>query len=384
MSTKLQPKSIRDLPPLERGGVEARQGFEFQDHVAASLLIQMLERNDLLEVWCETHDDITLIWQGINGEEVEFVQVKALTLDQLWSIAKLTDRKRKKKKAVVGSSILERSLANDGGSEPSQFRLTTTLPPNNDLSFLQLRFDTPDRVDALKKSHDLIGEIEKKIGQVSSGKGNGVKYWLEHTMWEVHQEEASLEAANKLALQRVVLKLGYHLLPDQLDELYADLLALARKAGIADWGDSPSDKKIGKPGLEQWLKNRIESRIKPPTTGGVRLKTKLEKACINPTDIEECLGTRHLYLAERYKPKYLSTTKLTAVELEVSATLHTLRARLDAGVLEDDGVKFHAQCLTAIEQLRGADSVSVPLAILQGCMYNIADRCVHRFRRATV
>ena len=68
--------SIHSLPPLERGGVEARIGFAIQDHVAASYLIHLLEEPTLLEVWCETHDDITLIRQGQATQEVEFVQVK--------------------------------------------------------------------------------------------------------------------------------------------------------------------------------------------------------------------------------------------------------------------------------------------------------------------
>jgi len=46
---------------LERGGVEARKGFELQDHVAVGFLIDLLTTPGLLEVWCETHDDITLI-----------------------------------------------------------------------------------------------------------------------------------------------------------------------------------------------------------------------------------------------------------------------------------------------------------------------------------
>ena len=84
--------SIRELPPLEEGGTEARKGFHFQDHVAAALCIDMLDDPSLLEVWCETQDDITLIWRLAQAatkadrndvssdERVEFVQVKDLQL----------------------------------------------------------------------------------------------------------------------------------------------------------------------------------------------------------------------------------------------------------------------------------------------------------------
>jgi hypothetical protein len=57
--------SIFDLEPLEKGGEVARQGFLYQDHVGAGFCIDMVELNDLLEVWFETHDDIMLIWQEI-------------------------------------------------------------------------------------------------------------------------------------------------------------------------------------------------------------------------------------------------------------------------------------------------------------------------------
>lgn len=99
-----QKKSYRDLDPLEEGGPTARQGFNYQDHVAASKCLDMLlnaEKNRLCEVWCEAEDDIVLVWQ-IQGEEwFEFVQVKSNEFDQLWSVAKLCEKDGKK----TGASI---------------------------------------------------------------------------------------------------------------------------------------------------------------------------------------------------------------------------------------------------------------------------------------
>lgn len=383
MNSTPQPKSYHDLPPLERGGVEARKGFEFQDHVAAGMLIEMLANDELLEVWCETHDDITLIWDGASVQEFEFVQVKALTLDQLWSVAKLTERKRKNKSGVEGTSILERLLSNDRGAEPSQFRIVTTLPPNEELSFLQLRFDSPDRKSALADSADLVADLEKRTDNFTSENGNGIRHWLENTSWDVWQSEKSTANSNKLRLQRVALNRGFHLFPDQLDEVYAEFLALARKAAVADWGNTPDEKKITKAKLSSWFDTQLQARVHPAPTAGTNLEKKLQRAGIAGGDITACLETRQHYLAERYSPKYLSLTDLQLVEGEVGARLHSLRAQLDAGDLDDDGRKFHAECLTALEQLRPT-LPDTPLSIMQGCMYNIADRCVHRFRRATV
>ena len=64
----LETFSIHDLPPLETGGIVARKGFSFQDHVAVGFILEMYENENLEQVWCETQDDITLIWRK-NGKE---------------------------------------------------------------------------------------------------------------------------------------------------------------------------------------------------------------------------------------------------------------------------------------------------------------------------
>jgi len=96
--------SIHDesIAPLETGGVVARDGFDFQDHVVARFCLELLTNFDLLEVWCESQDDITLIW-GIDGNQInEFVQVKGNKLAQFWSTSLLC--RREKKKDLTGMS----------------------------------------------------------------------------------------------------------------------------------------------------------------------------------------------------------------------------------------------------------------------------------------
>src|SRR4051794_33444511 len=99
--------SIFDLPPLEEGGPIARTGFTYQDHVAAALCLEMARGCDIEVVGCETHDDIILKKKSGGTTVAELVQVKSDELDQLWSIAKICERKTKDKVDVVGSSILE-------------------------------------------------------------------------------------------------------------------------------------------------------------------------------------------------------------------------------------------------------------------------------------
>ena len=93
--------SIRDLKPLETGGVVARVGMGLQDHVAAGFCIRMLSDPSVLEVWCERQDDVTLLWSDGKGKErVEFVQVKST--DQAWTPKNL---------CAGEPSVLERLLA---------------------------------------------------------------------------------------------------------------------------------------------------------------------------------------------------------------------------------------------------------------------------------
>lgn len=387
MATVPTPLSIHDLPPLERGGVIARHGFDVQDHVAAGFFLSLLDSVALLEVWCETHDDITLIWSDSSGQEIEFVQVKSNELDQLWSIAKLCDRDKKDKAPQAGTSIYERSLANDRCKEPCRFRLVTCRPAHSDLAVLTLPNSAPDRTAKQADIDSLSKEIESKANGFLSSNGNGPSYWLSRLFWDVRHSLESVKNANLDKLRRLVEQRGGHpLFSDQLDDLYDTILSKVRTAATADWGVDPSQKKHTKQSVGEWLDKELARRMHSiPAMGGAALKGKMEQAGIAGSEIDSSLETRRHYIAERLRPQYLSLSERNLVEGEVTATLHALRARLDAGELPDSGVEFHAACITALQALQAKLSTSrpVPLAFLIGCMYSIADRCTHRFRRAT-
>lgn len=377
--------SIHTLPPLERGGVEARIGFVVQDHVAANYLIDLLlDVSALAEVWCETHDDITLIHQNGTTQEVEFVQVKSNALDQLWSLALIASRDKKDKKNVPASSIYERSLANDRCCEPCRFRLVTCLQPNSDLAILCLQFNAPDRLSKADALKTLADDLDKRTENYRSPNGNGAQSWLTRLMWEVHQSADSLKDSNMVKLTRVLANRGTTLFPDQLGELYSGILTLAREAASADWGVSPSTKKLCKQCMENWLDEYLQKRQALPATAGTRLRDKLIQAGLEEGDITASFESRRQYMAERFNPQYLKLGDLTHLGSEVSALLQGLRAKLDSGEMADNGIQFHSECLKAIEQLKTQHAeMKPPLSVLQGCMYDIADRCVHRFRRTT-
>src|SRR5690606_9650526 len=114
MATNPTPTSLRNLDPLEQGGTANRRGIDFQDHVAAGICIDMLADENIIEVWCETQDDVTVIRNANGSETVEFVQVKNHQ-GRLWSLAFITESDE------AGKCLVERSLTYDRCSEKVTF-----------------------------------------------------------------------------------------------------------------------------------------------------------------------------------------------------------------------------------------------------------------------
>jgi len=200
----LESLSIHELRPLESGGVIARNGLNYQDHRAAGFCLEMLGDKTLSQVWCEDQDDITLIWQVNGQEEVEFVQVKSNEFDQLWSAAKLYERK----KAQKDTSILERSLAYDRCKEPCRFRIVTAHPVMPELSALKLAPDHPNRAGKKAEIDALRDKLDEHLDRCMSPNGHDISFWLAHTRWEVAGLEDAIRAKNLVELQRLVDSYG--------------------------------------------------------------------------------------------------------------------------------------------------------------------------------
>ena len=230
--------SYRDLEPIERGGEISRIGLEFQDHVASGYCIDMLQNQHLVEIWCESLDDITIIRRHGDIEEFEFVQAKSNQFDHLWSVAELC----KRKKASVGSSILEKSLSNERAKESVYFRIVTCLGVNKELDILTFPLNSPKRAgDALT---GLCQSIAEKIPNYTSPNGNGTDFWLSRTVWEICHSSKAVEDANIRKLQMICEKMNFYLVTDQLAELYQKILRKIQDAGKAEWQFNPEAKKI--------------------------------------------------------------------------------------------------------------------------------------------
>jgi len=376
-------QSIYDLPPLNVGGVEARNGFAFQDHVAAGFCLHMLDDDTLHEVWCESLDDITLIWAPLGGLCVEFIQVKGTEMNQLWSVAKLCERESK----PDGPShcMMEKSLAQDRCKERCRFRIVTARPVKDEIEVLTLPYDAPARKDGAAKFNAIHKLMASKVGEFRSKNGNDYTFWTKSVFWDVRHTDESVSNANKLKLGQILTLRGLGLAPDQLDELYTHLLKKVWDASRVDPRVSPSGNRIKRVDFDTWIMARANEMGFPTVGAKEKLEEKMQKAMLAPDMIATAIEQIRYYRAEQLSPKYLDLAQQRLIQGEVNALLQGLKSRIDNGLLPDDGGAFHGLCLDELDKLRGQLPVTPkpPLAFLQGCMYNVTGRCLHRFRRIT-
>jgi len=111
--------SVDVSQPTEQGGPIARSGFSYQDEIVVGFLLEMLEDASVLKVHCDTHEDAIVIRLTENSETLvaEYAQVKAEEPDQLWTVAMLSDKKKKTQ------SLFETSLGRDKHAENARFRI---------------------------------------------------------------------------------------------------------------------------------------------------------------------------------------------------------------------------------------------------------------------
>jgi hypothetical protein len=394
-----------------------------QDHVAAAWCLRMCEDTSLVEVWCETSDDITLYWDvGREVHEVEFVQVKSDRLGQLWSVALLTaaaanangdgdnaaqdgdtddddgaddaapidgkpNKKKKKAKKKDALCILETSLQNDRGIEKSRFRIVTCRPIMDELKVLTYDHDSEHRAITTDGYLNLVAKLQEKekIKELKSLNGNGCEYWVQRTRWDVIHEEKPIEGANILKVWELAQKHGQVLLPDQARTVYERLLTRVLRAGQADWETELDQKVFKRVDFITWFEKAIYDAAHPGKGGaGKTLEEKLTDAKVADDIIETARSLRLNYLSRLFTPRYSDPEKRAELETEIDARLMRLRQKIDSGELEVSGVTFHSMCMDAVEQVHEALPTKdrPPLPNLYGFMYNLADRCTHRFVRA--
>ena len=364
--------SIRALAPLEQGGPIARDGFIYQDHVAALYCLRMLTDEELGEVWCEAEDDITLLWTGTQSESVELVQVKSDRPDQLWSTSMLCS-------GGSADSIAAKSLAHDRCLEPCTFRLVTRTDVHSSLRVLKRSLGHPDREFKNPDMLALHKTVCERLGDLMSPRMRSVSHWLADFVWTVAESENAIRHANLVALDAWLDSIGDSLFSDQKAELYERLLRRIIVASRAKWADGPENKKLGSRPFGAWLKGQV-AEVKGLSTGkaGQVLRRKMEAAGLDDGVIDTAEDLRRRHRAASLNPRYMAPADGERLEGEAVATLNLLVARLDSGTLKANGVTFHAVCLEALATLQENHPGSSFVA-LQSAMYVAAERCRHRF-----
>lgn len=76
--------------PSNKGGPAARQGFKYQDHVAVSFILKMLQDSSYLQIECETADDIVAVSRPNTEFIYEYIQVKTTEGDTKWNLTEAT------------------------------------------------------------------------------------------------------------------------------------------------------------------------------------------------------------------------------------------------------------------------------------------------------
>jgi hypothetical protein len=349
----------------------------------------MIKDATLVQVWCENQDDITLIWLNGSVEEVEFVQVKSNELDQLWTIAKLLEKERRTDAAgspLPSHCILEKSLQFDRCDESARFRIVTCVGVKAELEFLTFERNSPIRATDTDAFAKLLEAVTNKIDSATSPNGNGCSYWIEQTQWYIVHSLDSINDKNLIKVAELAETHGQFLATDQIREIYQKLLAQVHDAGLADWRREPEKKKFKRDDLSRWFADAVTNAVHPALNGtGKELSRKLIEAGLSNDVVESATSLRQHYRSSLLTPRYSDPERRLKLEGEIEAHLLTLRSNLDCGNLIDDGPTFHSRCLNEVKSLHEKLSPKdrPPLQNLVGYMYNLADRCTHRFLTAS-
>jgi Cap4 dsDNA endonuclease len=315
------------------------------------------------------------------------VQVKGNEPEQLWSVSMLCQREQKAKKADrVGTSILERSLAYDRCREPCCFRIVTTRPVNAELRVLIHPLGSASRAALTSELAALADEVTKNVGEFRSANGRCCREWVASATWQEAHSPDGVRQANLIELMKLVKEWNSILFIDQLESVYDNLLFKVNQAALVRHEVNPLAKKLHRDTMTAWIKNEIARAEHPVSPGsGAVLKAKMKDAGIEDDLIANSVEMRLQYRIEALAPQYQELGNRRVVDRRVAGVLHLLLVKFDAGQTAANSVEFHALCLERLSELPNILPIfpKPSMEFLFGCMYNIADRCGHRFRRPT-
>ena len=212
----------------------------------------------------------------------------------------------------------------------------------------------------------------------------GTPYWLKHCFWDVRHSERDLASSNFDRLIRMSYAQGKALLPEHIDTLLDELRLWAKKAGGARWEPDRSVKIITRNQLLGWWAQRTTEILDGASaTSGGKLRGKMRDATLGEDQVLMAVELRRDYAKTVRTSRYMESTSAQRLQSRVKSELASLRARFVAGQIPPDPVAFHSLCIHRMNVINSerSDDTEDQSAFLIGCMYDIADRCLHQFTK---
>ena len=211
----------------------------------------MLDDPSLLQIECETADDVTMRWiiDGIAFNE--YVQVKTTDGDTKWSVTELVDRDNSR----PGTSIAERSLACDAHDETPIFRLVTVREPRGNLAHFKIsRSNRPALAGSLALA---AAPFSNKYPGFKSKNQRTLADWAGALLWQVEHSMEKLADRNRLQLLKLAGRDGERPSFAEIEAAYSALLNIVIDAGDASRVSAPADKCIPRADAVRWWNQQI-------------------------------------------------------------------------------------------------------------------------------
>jgi len=215
------------LRPSNNGGPAARQGFKYQDHVAASFILKMLADTSYVQVECETADDIVAVYYQGDTLINEYIQVKTTEDDKKWNI----DQSTKLDDGKPDTSLFQKSLLCDKRPGDARFRIVSKRDVANVLRCFTVELGKrvlPDEATSRGS------KLAKKFPKTLSDQKRDFNYWADNFVWQVCGAMGSMEAVNMKLLFELAEQQGMRPNHSQCKNIYSEFLEWADEAATAN------------------------------------------------------------------------------------------------------------------------------------------------------
>lgn len=323
----------------DAGGVAARLGFKYQDHVAAMFVLQMIDDRRIAQVECETSDDITILHCRGAKTFREYVQVKSTDRDSKWTFKEITDRDPAGKDRPT--SLVEKSLLADTMGDDPRFRIVARRSVNTTASAL---LDAVEKRDPAGAIQSLAAKIHAKHRGTASTMGHDLDYWTRNASWDVLPGVDHVELKNLQAISVMAESAGANPTNSHAKAIYSDLLKMVDAAAVASRKQAELKTITREQAIKWWDQHLAETSAaqtrtsKPYRTKGDRFFAEIHRVEA-PSFRRSSSGYDARYERKVWRSKQLARhladwvpeLTLKASEL-VEITALNMREKLEAGL----------------------------------------------------